>query len=178
MNGREVEWLIACGRILSRRNTLKRYSVNVGYIGGGCENSVCRGVNQRDSCVLFSRIRDLCQRRFSIRQVSTSYQTAKENKVWSKQHGNINQSGTPTYWESCEKWQTSGYRTLSQFLFIPRFMSVTLEITRAHISRLCHVHLLWERKEWQTPVFSRQVWYVLWLLFSLPLSHHGNASHN
>lgn len=39
MNESEVEWLIACGSILSRRNTLKRYSVNVGYAGGGCEKS-------------------------------------------------------------------------------------------------------------------------------------------
>lgn len=44
MNGSGVEWLIACGSILSCRNTLKRYSVHVGYVGGGCEKSQSAGV--------------------------------------------------------------------------------------------------------------------------------------
>ena len=64
----------------------------------------------------------------------------------------------------CSWIKSQSHKLLPWFLFIARSLSFTLQMTHTRISGLCHVHLLWERKEWQTPVLSRQVWYALWLL--------------
>lgn len=81
MNGSGVEWLIACGSILSRRNTFKEVFCQCRLCWGRLwKITVCRGVNQ---CVLFSRIHNFCQTWwFALRRRSTLHPTGKENTVW------------------------------------------------------------------------------------------------
>lgn len=78
--GEGVEWLIACGSVLSRWNTLKRYPVNVGYVGGGCEKSQAAGVWINATLVFsFCKVHRFCQM-WLCSQVSEPHPTGEEKK--------------------------------------------------------------------------------------------------
>lgn len=138
MNGSGVEWLIACGSILSRRNTFKEVFCQCRLRWGRLwKITVCQGVNQ---CVLFSRIHNFCQTRwFALRLRTTLHPTGEENRVW-KDHcrktsiriwrGNFN------VLENVRKIR--GHSTVCCLNFYLYPHPCTLEITYAHfVPRLC-----------------------------------------